>query len=165
MGSTLPVVVDPGKAVARVAGQGRQPVGEPRWPAPARADSLTLSDARPGVATLTRRGGRGAHDPLFVQQTGYEAEAWEREIAGAAGPGWRFDPLTAVATSIHGAARAPSSWTELYFANDPALLRLYRELQAALRSTGAQVFVVERLYPVPSRVPASAARLQGPAHR
>ncbi len=80
-------------------------------------------------------------------KTGYEAEFWEREIAAAAGPGWRFVPFN------HGRHVDPRSCARaqlldaLYFANDPALLRLYRELQAALRSTGAQVLLVDTCPP------------------
>ncbi|MFT3858148.1 MAG: glycosyltransferase [Aquabacterium sp.] len=80
-------------------------------------------------------------------KTGFEEAYWTREIAGASGDGHQFIPFN------HGRFADPSRYLRaqlldnLYFAQDPSLMRLYAELSRLIGETGADVLLVDNCFP------------------
>ena len=80
-------------------------------------------------------------------KTGFEAEYWTREIAGASGDGFEFLPFN------HGARVDPALYPraqkldDLYFAKHPSLLRLYAEIEALIGDARVDALLVDNLPP------------------
>lgn len=80
-------------------------------------------------------------------KTGFEADYWAREIAGASGGGFEFVPFN------HGTRADPALYPraqkldDLYFAKHPDLLRLYAEVEALVRETRADALLVDNRPP------------------
>ena len=76
-------------------------------------------------------------------KTGYEADYWTREIAGASADGVEFIPFN------HGLRVDPALYPraqkldDLYFARDRGLLALYAEMSALLTNAGADALLVD----------------------
>jgi hypothetical protein len=80
-------------------------------------------------------------------KTGFEADYWAREIAGASTSDYEFIPFN------HGNYLSPSFYLRaqlldnLYFQENPQLFRMYAALRAALAETRADVLLVDTCPP------------------
>jgi len=80
-------------------------------------------------------------------KTGFEAEYWTREIAGASDEDVEFVPFN------HDPYLSPRRYLRaqqldnLYFDKDPGLTRMYADLEARLRETGARALLVDTCPP------------------
>lgn len=80
-------------------------------------------------------------------KTGFEAEYWTREIAAASGGGFEFTPFN------HGTRIDPALYAraqkldELYFTRNPALMRLYAEIEALAATRQVDAILVDNLPP------------------
>ncbi|QWE08965.1 glycosyltransferase [Polynucleobacter ibericus] len=78
---------------------------------------------------------------------GFEAEYWGREIAAASSHACKFIPFN------HGSYLNPYSYIRaqlldnLYYSSDHRLSRMYAELEALIKSVGANVLIVDNCFP------------------
>lgn len=78
---------------------------------------------------------------------GFEADYWTREIAGASNSRHRFIPFN------HDPYLSPQNYLtaqaldNLYYERHPGLLRMYADLQSAVRDSGASALIVDNCFP------------------
>jgi spore maturation protein CgeB len=78
---------------------------------------------------------------------GFEAEYWNKEIAAASSHDCKFIPFN------HGSYLNPFSYIRaqlldnLYYFSDHRLLRMYADLEALIKSTGANILIVDNCFP------------------
>ena len=78
---------------------------------------------------------------------GFEAEYWNKEIAAASSHACKFIPFN------HGSYLNPFSYIRaqlldnLYYFSDHRLLRMYADLEALIKSTGANILIVDNCFP------------------
>jgi spore maturation protein CgeB len=80
-------------------------------------------------------------------KTGFEADYWQREIAGATGEGTTFipfnhEPYLAVSRYLRA-----QHLDNLWYDRDPGLMRMYEDVQALIEKHNADALIVDNCFP------------------